>query len=110
MTHGPAWSRPGPCLGRLPLRSVLLQPIPATRHPACAPTLVLLDSSARVLRRTPTMPLWSTTPTSPMEGASTCTICHPPCSWRHHRLLCLHHRPRLLHHHQAGTSLRSCRP
>jgi hypothetical protein len=92
MTHGPAWSRPSPCLGRLPLQSVLLPPTPATGHPACAPTLVLLDSSVRVLRRTPTTPLRSTTPTSPMEGASTCTTRRPPCLWRHHRLLRLRHR------------------
>jgi hypothetical protein len=74
MIRGLAWSRPGPCPRRLHLHLVLLRPTLAPRHPACALILALLDSSARALRRTLTMPLRSTMHTSPMEGASTCNI------------------------------------
>ena len=108
--HGPAWSRPGPCPGWPPLRSVHHRPTPAPGRPACIPTLAPLDSLAHVRRRTPTTPLRSTTPTPPTEGGPTCNISPLPCSWRLHRLHRLHHRPRLLHHHLAGTSLRFCRP
>jgi hypothetical protein len=112
MTLGPAWFRHGPCRGRLPRHLVPLRRTPAPGRPAFAPILALLASSRRVLCQTPTTPPRPTT----TGGCLTCntSIHHctslPLCSWcllRLHRFIPRH---RLLHLHQAGTSLRFCRP
>ena len=110
MIPGPAWFRLGPCPGRPPLRSALLQLTRVPGRRVFAPTLVPLDSSASAPRRTPTTPPRPTT----TGGCHTCHISTPRCfslrlsSCRLLQLPRCINRPPLLH--RAGTNLRSCRP